>query len=388
MLNNKVVKEWLKQFDQKDLGLATTFLKCIKLVSNNEFEETITNLLLDIRKETTGKKRIALFPINDKDKLRAKEEDKRYQFNSADRVGQMLTNIERSYKKDFINSPTIKSMKAERVDNIVLVDDFIGSGKRVHDYCKMSLSSTIKSWISFKYCKIWIVTYSVTEEGLNFIKNKFNYLNENNIKYSLLISKTNFLVNEHLVEFLENYGFKTFRPPLGYKNICSNIVFQHGCPNTNPSILWAHSRYWKALFPNQGVHPEFIECFGKKSLARESELLWKINQRKLALKFLESENLNKLNKGELLLILILSLIQKGYPYTKIYKLILEPITIIKGVIDNAEKIGLIKDGVLTVFGRDLILKSKLLKTNSKKTAPFNKSLIGNYYPIQLNGLQR
>lgn len=394
--DNPKIKKWLVQFDENDIGLAKSFLNYLKFISNNEFENRLYELLTEIKNEV-GNNKIAVIPLNDEPKLtdisNGSEvvKSKRYHYNSADRVGQYLTNIERIDPKSFVNFPTTSSMRAERIKNIVLVDDIAGSGRRVINFCKHTLNKSIKSWVSFKYTKLWLVLYAATEEALENIFSEVKFINENNVKVFLNIRKPLYLKNDFFITFLLKYGSRTGNPYayLGYKDTCSSIIFQHGCPNTSPSILWSKSKHWSALFPSQGIPTELVELFNdKKNTIHESEILWKINQRKLALKLLEASNISELDDDETLIVTVLSLIQKNYPIEEFYKLMLQPKKKIKEIIFKCTKFELIKDNSLTDFGKDIINRSKLFRKKVNKNILFDEKKIGNYFPSSLNGFQR
>ena len=45
------------------------------------------------------------------------------------------------------------------------------------------------------------------------------------------------------------YGVQLVKnAPLGYGDCQSTVVFEHGCPNNNLSILWGESENWTPLF--------------------------------------------------------------------------------------------------------------------------------------------
>ena len=55
--------------------------------------------------------------------------------------------------------PTLNSMRAQRMKNVVLVEDFIGTGRRIATYLRDAMEPTLKSWISYKWTRLWIVSY-------------------------------------------------------------------------------------------------------------------------------------------------------------------------------------------------------------------------------------
>lgn len=96
---------------------------------------------------------------------------------------------------------------------------------------------------------------------------------------------------------------------LDYKSSANLIVFEHGCPNNTPNILWKQIKGWKALFPNRAISPELWDYFGDNiNITRSTEALWQANQPKLALNLLEKiKQKTVLNAQENILLIFLGL---------------------------------------------------------------------------------
>lgn len=59
---------------------------------------------------------------------------------------------------------------------------------------------------------------------------------------------------------------------LGFNKTMAALVFEHGCPNNTPSILWAPStenRDWHPLFPDRTVLPATASAFPSDIMARD-----------------------------------------------------------------------------------------------------------------------
>ncbi len=119
----------------------------------------------------------------------------------------------------------------------------------------------------------------------------------------------------------EKYSSRTNKvdAALGYGKNCSPVVFQYGCPNNAPAILWASGKSnqqikgislggWKALFEHRSIDTTLYQLFTESfSYKRYPELLWSAGQYKLALEFCESVDSNQNTQ---LYILILALFSK------------------------------------------------------------------------------
>lgn len=160
---------WLGQFDSPDFPIARLLLRSLKLISHGEFELSIAELILQFIEK--GKPPIAIFPIRKPTKKREGGREKRIHFSSADRIGHFLENLERAHPNRIRVSPTINSMRVEKTDLIVLFDDIIGSGTRIFDFWSESVSASVKSWRSYKKCKLIIATYAAHPNGVLRIRN-------------------------------------------------------------------------------------------------------------------------------------------------------------------------------------------------------------------------
>jgi hypothetical protein len=64
--------------------------------------------------------------------------------------------------------------------------------------------------------------------------------------------------------------------PLGYKNIGSLLVFEHGCPNNAPAVFWSPpdtGKHWQPLFPGRAVLPPEKSAFPLEVQRQDAVLL-------------------------------------------------------------------------------------------------------------------
>lgn len=146
---------------------------------------------------------------------------------------------------------------------IVLIDDFIGSGKQFIDFSKkFNLEERLETQVII-YCPL--VAYKI---GIDEIKAKFPKLIllpvETIYEESSIFSgdKDDFFKNDtintiesvkcHLVSMQLKYASKNMPSWLGFENASLPLAFEWGCPNQTPSILWMHETPkltdWKKLF--------------------------------------------------------------------------------------------------------------------------------------------
>jgi hypothetical protein len=74
---------------------------------------------------------------------------------------------------------------------------------------------------------------------------------------------------------------------LGFGEGGCNIVFQHGCPNNAPLVLWEGAKRFRPLFPDRGIPAALQQYFGRYQPLERTELLWSEGQFRIALALLE-----------------------------------------------------------------------------------------------------
>ncbi|MBF4442939.1 hypothetical protein, partial [Vibrio anguillarum] len=177
----------------------------------------------------------------------------------------------------------------------------------------------------------------------------------------------------------------------GYGQNCSPIVYQYGCPNNAPAILWANGKpnkkngisfgRWDALFSERSIDTSLYPLFEEKfSFESYPELLWTAGQYKLALEFCEAVDSDEKTK---LYILILALSSKKYSRSKINEILIPVQDRAEQAIKKLIQYGLLNDDMrLTMFGKDV------LESNRKKHKKFVDKEYENFYPSSYLGFCR
>jgi hypothetical protein len=277
-------------------------------------------------------------------------------------------------------------MIKEKIKHIVLVDDVIGSGQRVCGYWKRSLPKKIKSWLSLKYCKIWIVSYAGHRSGIGNIIKTIKNVNRNMIKTYVDLAAKNPIWTDQVYTLCEKYGQKTYRPMFatGYRKAMSPLVFEHGCPNNVPSILWAKGKHWKPLFPNRAIPNKLKIYFTDYNTASiSSDLLALSNQYTLALKLLDEDEAQEFYNDNIKIFTILGLLLRGNKYLNLPELLMSNKDEVEELIIKAENYGLVSPTKqVTMFGKDLIKRLRKEKSAKKKEYSYDKKIT--YIPKQFS----
>ena len=375
---------WLRQFDARSIHTARLLLQSLKLVSLQEFETTIARQVQSIVDSTEG--RIAIFAIDKDPGGEARLP------SSADRLGHCLTNLERLLPHRIRAKPSVASMRAEKVRHVVLVDDLLGSGGRLRRFWKAWASKSLKSWLSSRFCQLWVVCYAAHNSGLRAGMKRITYLNEDHVLAHVRLHPDAAYWPGRIEELCEEYAQRTAkaRAASGVGGVMCPIVFQHGCPNNCPAILWAEGKTWRALFPNRAIDPQLFPCFdAPDDSGRNPELLWNAGQYRLALSLINDLAASKKSRTHLDLIAVLGLVSKGVRVDNLDKFLLLPGGTIQTLIAQARELGLLSaNSTITDLGRDIVERSKGAFMTPQNDLEVDEEAEQFYIPAQFRGVRR
>lgn len=157
------------------------------------------------------------------------------------------------YRNRFFLQPTIEEIRKQKINNIVIVSDLIGTGQRIIDMIEsLWKSETIKSWHSLKFVKISILCYACTEKAeIEIAKHNAGVKVFKIISCPTIDSEFNSQTRDEIVELCQKYGSYSDRP-LGYQDSGILMSFAHSIPNNCPAILgesFSNSqKTWNRLF--------------------------------------------------------------------------------------------------------------------------------------------
>jgi hypothetical protein len=409
--------EWLKQFNGREVHVARFLLDLLKLVPTDEFERAMKKQISDICSETED--RIAIFPV---DKGVALEErvlqfhlatfqrktgvdpvvnvpatpeqsagpqipSRRKRFSSADRIGHLLEAIKGAFPRRISVAPTINSMRAERVKHVVLVDDLVATGKSICDFWKAWAHPSLRSWLSRRQCRLWIVAYAGHAEGLVQVNKRITYLVDERFRLELKLPPTDALWPNAILSACSEYGLLTGKSGAsrGFRGVMSPVVFQYRCPNSTAAILWDSSnRGWRGIFPNRSVPLGLHDCFDVDSESvRHAELLWNSAQYRLSLRLLEDLQTHGTCRTYQTLLTFLGLLARNYRRERLSTLMLLSDAKITELFQISAQLGLLTpEDCLTEFGKDLIERSRRTFLVQRKDIQPNQEAARFYFPKQ------
>lgn len=409
---------WLNQFETtKDRSNARQLLNSLKYVSNRDFENYIHISLGHLQSSLNS--RLAVYPviaptspeiigqnlfkgnIISPEIIKSREKGRRKKYGSEDRVGHILERVSNAHKGNGSVSkieccPTLNTVIKQGIKDIVFVDDICGSGERFVNFYKKEVPLYLKRLISIKKIRLWFICYAVTSSGIKFIHRKIRYFEKNpsNIIVHFPYLKFDKLLSDEIRELCFRYSRNIYgneSASLGYKNSIGGIVFEHGCPNNLPRILWENNKKWNAIFINRSIPLELKPSFSEENLIDNSEVLWSVNQKNLAIKILDSIDNNNLDPKYNLIITLLGLVSRGINSREnLASRAFISLPKIESFINELTTSNLLKEEErnnlkITTLGKAILNKFK--KTKLKKiniTQPL-ELLSENYYPYQCDG---
>jgi len=324
-------KDWLTQFDARDQETAKRLVDSLTLVSHSAFERGLTKLIQGHADELDGP--VALFASREIDPnvslFQQAEVSGPAKYNkkvvtaiapgsdvgSEARVAAMIRNIAKAAPSKFLNHPAIEEMRAARCRAIYIVDDFIGSGKRVREFLTgIWNDASIRSWHSLKYIRLFVLAYSATDKGLRVVQRAPGKPRVDIVRGCPTIHEMPWprSLKRSVTKLCQTYGVRTSRPKmvLGFADTMATLVFEHGSPNNVPAILWASQtdNAWIPLFPGRTVLGPEASAFPPEITRRDpSDILRGVGQKRLA----GSGALSRRGEAGATILVVLGLLAKG-----------------------------------------------------------------------------
>lgn len=320
-------QKWLAQFAIDDHDVARKIVRSLTLVSHIEFERVIqSSLEAQAEKKENPTAFYAIREVDPSDSYFDVYTDSATgeidalasgaDHGSEARIAAIIRNFCKTDPRNLLNHPTLDQMRTKKCRTIILVDDFIGSGERTKEFIAAFWSDpTITSWHSLGYIKIVVVAYSGTDRGVRVVK-------RHKAKPVIILERScptytempwGKQLRKSVMDVCKIYGSKTTAGYWwkGYGDGMAALVFEHGCPDNTPAILWAPdepAKPWQPLFPNRAILAGEQSVFPPE-IARGDPIvtLVDVGQKKLA----QAGQLVRRGKLGETILLILSLLAKG-----------------------------------------------------------------------------
>lgn len=376
--------KWMKQFDTIDRVAAAELIDGLRLVSGTQFTTDmmggLRDLLYSLKTSNSGESTAAFFAsresqvhhspyfhLEDATVPPAPTGSGRVVGSEA-LIAHLLRDLSIEDIDHWYSHPPIRWLRDTRTRNWIVVDDLIATGTRglkMIDW--MYDHPTVKSWLSGGRITIHYFAFAGTAEGIGRIRShraKPRVVALYTLPYGSRAwpnetgSKIEGLCRQYASRHLPRAN------PLGYKGAFTNIVFEHGCPNTAPAILHQQSDSWTPLFeirPSTGFlsWPNEID-----PVIQHSRILRVARQGQLS----QAITSELLGESDRLLILALALGSRHRGRSEVLSELLE-VTVGQAelLITKCQDFGWLSDRYhLTDVGRAILNQARLLQRTDKK----------------------
>lgn len=284
ILDTRRGQEWLAQFDPLDIDAAIRLVTALELVPSREIEAALLHLLEGLATRLTLP--IALFAARELGVGELRQLPGHHYLGSVDnksfhppavgpghdvgsegRIAQLIGNL-RVRNRVFLDHPSLTQMAKRKVRHIVLVDDFIASGKRISSFlAHLYEHPTVKSWVSLKYVAFSAVAYSATEAGSKRLQRCRPPLHVEFHRGCPTFDRQRWSDAERRAvsgichKYAERVHVVDRPHALGYRNSQALMVLEYNCPNNVPAIVWSRSPRWSPLFPRRMIPTDLLPEF-------------------------------------------------------------------------------------------------------------------------------
>ena len=294
-------RRWIAQFKAHDQSAAAALLDALLLLNEDDVSRAVRSQLRKLARSRKGpRKKVALYverefaeaaifksePIADKQgrvRLRAvgdKGPDAVRPRRGSTRVGSegpgafLLSQATEIAPKIFLNGPGPDRIRRHKASSIVVVTDFIGSGKRICSMLdKFMRVASVRAWQSAGWTDFTIVAAATTKHGKAAVEAHRTHpkVLASHVASSLgSYHDTDLAIAWH--ELALHYGPKSGRGagPLGFEGLGALIAFAYRAPNNLPLFLHTKTSEWIPLFQG-AITDDLAPAFGLRSAKQRTE---------------------------------------------------------------------------------------------------------------------
>jgi len=265
-------QDWLLNFDADDRPVAKNLLDRLLLVSASEFSSKMTQQLTEMAVRAREENEVLalyaeremaaadgdilpFFPGTEMGRATGQGvqpvvvSPKKQDVGSEGIVAALISKFRNANPDVAMSHPGPDDLRAKRVRKIIIVSDFIGSGKRVYEMLEaFARVATIQSWRSYGLIAFEVVCYSAAEYGAKVVAG-------HRLKPKITMYAACPVVDETfkgaelkaIRQLCEKYP-KGSKWPMGFNATGSLIAFSHGIPNNAPQIFHSSLNGWLPLF--------------------------------------------------------------------------------------------------------------------------------------------
>jgi len=270
------IQAWLKQFPPDKQGTATDLLLKLQFVTRDTYAEWLKSILLEFKSPRCAIYAVRKFDCNIQSLWDGNGETvgrPSTSLGSEDLVQSVIANLMKVNSKRFCDHPSLDTIKKNKIHDIVLIDDSIGSGQRVSSFIQLMMANkTFRSWWSLGWIRLCIFAFARSVDAENYIirsipgsqhhKRKFPKSTKififGPIAHKDDRRESRWGINfQSMVDLCRNMKEIPAGSRLGYGDTMANVVFYHSVPDNIPGILWYNKSKWIPLFPARSV-PDWL----------------------------------------------------------------------------------------------------------------------------------
>mgnify|MGYP003633666718 CR=1 FL=1 len=278
-----------------------------------------------------------------------------------------------------VSHPGPDLLRTNQVKSIVIVTDFIGSGRRIGEMLDaFARVASIQSWISYGLLDFHVVCYSGTEYGVWSVeRHSLRPIVSSHIACPVVEEAFHGSELGAVKLLCKSYPKPRNRFPFGFNNTGSLIAFSHGIPNNAPALFHSTAGGWKPLFAGRSTLASGLDLIASDNelIAQNSERVLKLRNARRVLRDSEGEEWTQS-------MLVLDAINRGgRTVTKLSALSQLPISVVKEMIALLKIAGWVTSQTrLTRLGRrELQSARRMGLVNDDIVFPVS----GPYFPTQL-----
>lgn len=276
---------------------------------------------------------------------------------------------------------------------IVLVDDFVGSGRSTVEFLKGT--SKVLGFTPFLadynlQPELALLSAIILNEGKSHIKKEFPAVEVTAELREKVFSPHGSVFGYRpkmipIREFCHKYGIRLGKADnaLGFENSQALIVFSHTTPNNTLPIIWSSNKYWQPLFPRFGQ--DKIDLTKK---FRTASNYWLSIARKLQIKAFDFQKVVPYNEENIQLVTIMRLKGMRRAVPLICQHMGLTLAEYQAIIDEGIKRELfMKNGELSNYGKDVYeeIRKKIAIQQSNQSQRFVSLAETVYLPVTFRG---
>ncbi len=241
------VLKWLMQFDNDDIDLAVRIVKNLNVIGFDDLNTSLSIAYSKLERAAIDRKS----PISRKNTLFAGIGDGG---KSGAMMGYNFRVINEIPEENFLTDESLQYLEQGCVENIVLIDDVIGTG----DQATKEIKRLTEKITPFGVKNIFMLTAVGMGAGIKKIVNDTKAHVFSAFEYSDLDTAKNLdsqfyegishEARKKMQARLEYYGNIASEWPLGYGGIGAFISFYYNTPNISLPLIWSSRNSWIPLF--------------------------------------------------------------------------------------------------------------------------------------------